>query len=48
MLDERLFGLCLMSVHREKIKKVKQGFIVRVFDRLGRDPDVCSFVFRLK
>jgi len=25
--DERLFGSCMMSVHREKTSKDKQGFI---------------------
>jgi len=28
--DEHLFGLCMMSVHDEKISKEKQAFIERV------------------
>ena len=37
MLDERLPGLCMMSVHREQISKDKQGFIESVTDCFGRD-----------
>jgi len=32
---ERLFGLCMMSVHREKISKDEQDFIERVVDPFG-------------
>jgi len=34
---DRLFGLCTMSVHRENIRKDKQGFIERVIGRFGQD-----------
>jgi len=37
MSGERLSGLCVMSVHHEKISKDKQGFIVKEIDRFGRD-----------
>jgi len=37
MSVERLSGLCVMSVHREKISKDKKGFIESVIDRFGRD-----------
>jgi len=37
MPDERLSDLCVISVHREKIRKDMQGFIKRVMDRFGRE-----------
>jgi len=38
MSDERLSFSCMMSVHREKISKDKQGFIKWVIDHLRRGP----------
>ena len=38
MSDERLSGLCMMSVHREKINKDEQNFVGSVINRFGRDP----------
>ena len=37
MSEKRLPDLCKMSVHRENIRKDKQGFIERMLDRFVRD-----------
>jgi len=37
MSNERLLGLCVMTAHREKNSKNKQGFIERVVYRFERD-----------
>ena len=36
----------MMSVHREKISKDKQGYIERELDRFGRDPRRLQLLFR--
>jgi len=36
MSEKRLPDLCNMSVHRENIRKDKQGFIERMLDRFVR------------
>jgi len=46
MSDERLSGLCMMSVHREKISKDKQSFVERVVDRFGSEPRRLQLLFR--
>jgi len=38
-------GLCMMSVPREKISKDKQGFIERVIDHFGPDPNCLQLLF---
>ena len=47
MSDERLSGLCMMSVHPTKISKDKQGFIERWLIALEVIPDVCSSCFEV-
>jgi len=43
--DERLPGLCVMRVQREKISKDERGFSERVVDRFGRDPSRLQILF---
>jgi len=45
--DERIPGLCTISVNREKVSKEKQDFIERVIDRFRRDlrSGACSSCF---
>ena len=46
LTEDRLNGLCMISVHREKINTSKQQFIERVVTEFGREPrriHACSF-----
>lgn len=45
MAENRLAGLCLISVHRDKIEKNKSQFIGRVLDQFGQDRRRLKFVF---
>ena len=48
MTDERLSGLCMMSVHRKKIESAqnKKVFIESVIDKFGQDARRLQFLFR--
>ena len=46
MADERLSGLCLLSVHRQSVNKNKTEFMQKVIDIFGRDARRLQFVFR--
>ena len=45
MTEDRLNGLCMMSVHREKIHTSKQQFIERVVTEFGRESRRLQFLF---
>ena len=46
MADERVSGLCLLSVHREFINNNKSYFMNEVIDILGRDARRLQFLFK--
>jgi hypothetical protein len=46
MADDRLSGLCMLSVHREKINANKAEFMEKVVDEFGRDHIRLQFLFR--
>lgn len=46
MSDERLSGLCMLSVHREKINKNKQIFIEKVIEKFGSETRRLQFLFK--
>ena len=46
MSDDRLSGLCLMSVHRSQINSVKKSFMQKVIDKFGKDPHKLHFLFK--
>jgi len=48
MSDERLPGLYMTSVHREKSAKTIRGFIERVLDRFGRDSRCVQLLFQVR
>ena len=45
MCESRLSGLCMLSVHREKILDNEEQFIARVIDTFGRDERKLVFLF---
>ena len=46
MGDARLSGLCMLSVHREKVdNNNKFVFMDKVIDKFGRDPRRLQFIF---
>lgn len=45
MSDQRLSGLCMLSVHREKVNSQKTKLINRVIDKFGSDPRRIQFLF---
>ena len=44
--DDRLFGLCLMSVHRSRINSDKKSFMRKAIDKFGKDPRRLHFLFK--
>ena len=46
MSDDRLSGMCMLSIHREKVKRQKTVFIEKVIDKFGRDPRRLQFLFK--
>ena len=46
MTDDRLSGLCMMSVHRDKISQEKEEFMNTVVDEFGKDRRRLQFLFR--
>src|SRR5688572_9318958 len=46
MADDRLSGLCMLSVHRENINANKAQFMERVVDKFGRDRRRFQFLFK--
>ena len=46
MADDRLSGLCMMSVHRENISQKKEEFVNNVVDEFGKDRRRLQFLFR--
>ena len=45
MSDERLSGLCMMSVHRSKISSNKKEYIEKVIDMFGSESRRMKFLF---
>ena len=46
MSDDRLSGLCLMSVHRSRTNSDKKPFMQKVIDKLGKDPRRLHFLLK--
>ena len=46
MADDRLSGLCMLSIHREKINANKAEFMEKVIDEFGRDRRQLQFLFK--
>ena len=46
MIEDRLNGLCMMSVHRDMINKDKAQFIQNVVDEYVREPRYVQFLFK--
>ena len=46
MSNDRLSGLCLMSVHRSRINSDKKSFMQKVMEKFGRDPRRLHFLFK--
>ncbi|KAH3837370.1 hypothetical protein DPMN_110757 [Dreissena polymorpha] len=46
MSDDRLSGLCLIAVHRDRINTDKKMFIQTIIEKFGRDPRRLHFLFR--
>ena len=46
MSDKRLSGLCMLSVHRDKVNSHKTELMNRVIDNFGRDPRRLQFLFQ--
>ena len=46
MSDKRLSGLCMLSVHRDKVNSQKTELMNRVIDNFGRDPRRLQFPFQ--
>ena len=46
MSDDRLSGLCLMSVHRSRINLDKKSFMLKVIDKYGKDLRRLHFLFK--
>ena len=47
MSDTRLSGLCMLSVHRDKVNSQKTELMNRVIDNFGRDPRRLQFLFQV-
>jgi hypothetical protein len=45
MSESRLSGLCMLSVHRQKIKDDEEGFITQVIDTFGKTERKLVFLF---
>lgn len=45
MSESRLSGLCMLSVHRQKIANNEEGFITQVIDKFGQDDRRLIFLF---
>ena len=45
MSDTRLSGLCILSVHREKVKEKKDAIIEKVINKFGVEPRRLQFLF---
>ena len=45
MSDKRLSGLCMLSVHRDKMNSQKTELMNRAIDNFGRDPRRFQFLF---
>ena len=45
MSDTRLSGLCMLSVHRNKVNSLKTELMNRVIDNFGREPRRLQFLF---
>ena len=46
MSDQRLSGLCMLSVHRDKVNSQKTDLMNKVIDNFGRDPRRLQFLFQ--
>ena len=46
MNDTRLSGLCMLSVHRDKVNSQKTELMNRVVGNFGRDPRRLQFLFQ--
>ena len=46
MSDKRLSGLCMLSVHRDKVNSQKTELMNRVIDNFGRHPRRLQFLFQ--
>lgn len=46
MSDERLSGLCMLSVHRDKVNGNKKDFMDKIVDMFGRDNRRLQFLFK--
>ena len=47
MNDTRLSGICVLSVHRDKVNSQKTELMNRVIDNFGRDPLRLQFLFQV-
>ena len=47
MSDTRLSGLCMLSVHRNKVNSQKIELMKRVIDNFGREPRRLQFLFQV-
>ena len=47
MSDTRLSGLCMLSVHRNKVNSQKTELMNRVIDNFGRKPRRLQFLFQV-
>ena len=47
MNDSRLSGLCMLSVHRNKVNSQKTELMIRVIDNFGREPRRLQFLFQV-
>ena len=47
MSDTRLSGLCMLSVHRNKVNSQKTELMNRVIDNFGREPRRLQFLFQV-
>ena len=45
MSDHRLSGLCMMSVHRQRVNSDKTELINKVIDKFGIEPRRLQFLF---
>ena len=48
MSDTRLSGICMLSVHRDKVNSQKTELMNRVVGNFGRDPRRLQFLFQEK
>lgn len=45
MSEKRISGLCMLSIHRQKIKDDEENFIAQVIDNFGRDERKLALLF---